>query len=431
MSNTSLTTGLKEGTTNADVLMATYNAMDSSFKERIEPLFSEADLAKFGEALSEYTPGANEFLYELINQIGRINVNYRRFTSPLKFVKRGMLEYGDTIEDMYIDPVSAMNYEPEVPNGNPGDLWQTFKPVTDVVFYKENKQFVYPLTLNKDILKRAFRSYADLDKYIGGAMQAMYNGDEIDDYKLTVKLLSNAYTNGLCYKVHVDEINSEASAKSFATEVNSLIELLKFPSRKYNAKGVMSWSLPEDMLLITTPKTSKFIDINVLAYAFNMDKADLMGRKVVVDELPEGVTAMLVDKEAFQVWDTLIDIQSTGLNARHLTTNYYLHHHGIFAIAPYWACVAFTTDSVSEATAVTISGKDSVTKGESAIYTASVTGGATSGVLWTIENNPQYVAIDQNGKLTVGAKCTESTITIKATSIDTPSVSVTKAIGIA
>lgn len=428
---TKLTTGMNDGTSVADVLQATYNAMDNSFKERIEPLFDEEHLADFGMSLATYTPLANAFMYELINQIGRIQVNYRRFTSPLKLVKKGMLEYGDTIEDIYIEPIKPMLYESEVPNDNPGDVWQTFKPKTDVVFYQENKQFVYPLTLNQDILKKAFRSYADLDKYIAGQMQAMYNGDEIDDYELTVKLLSNAYAKNYAYKVHVDDVTDESTAKALATKVNGLIERLKFPSRLYNGAGVKSWANPEDMLLVTTPEVAKFIDVNVLAYAFNMDKAELMGRKVVVDKLPDNVLCMLVDKESMQVWDTLIDVTTTGLNARHLTTNYYLHHHGIFAIAPYYPMIAFTTETIDSASAVAISGNDSITKGGSAVYTATVTGGASKSVVWEIVDTPQYAAIDQNGKLTVGVKFKESKLTIKATSVDNSSVSATKEITVA
>lgn len=431
MATAKLTDGMNDTVTTADVLQATYNAMDNSFKERIEPLFAEDELSDFGMALSQYTPLANAFMYELINQIGRIQVNYRRFTSPLKLVKKGMLEYGDTIEDIYIEPIKPMLYESEVPNDNAGDVWQTFKPKTDVVFYTENKQFVYPLTLNKDILKKAFRSYADLDKYIAGQMQAMYNGDEIDDYELTVKLLANAYDKKYAYKVHVDSITDESTAKAFATTVNGLIERLKFPSRSYNGAGVKSWALPEDMLLVTTPEVAKFIDVNVLAYAFNMDKAELMGRKVIVDKLPDGVVAMLVDKESLQVWDTLIEVTSTGLNARHLTTNYYLHHHGIFAICPYYPMIAFTTDEVSSATAVSITGDDSIVKGASKVYTATVTGGHTNAVVWSIVDEPQYASIDQNGKLTVGAKFSGTTLTIKATSVDTSTITATKEITVA
>ena len=76
--------GLQDGTTWQDVMRATYADMSAEFQNRIEGLFdTDADLAQFGNALMNYKPGANEFLYSLINHIGLVNVNYRNFESPL------------------------------------------------------------------------------------------------------------------------------------------------------------------------------------------------------------------------------------------------------------------------------------------------------------------------------------------------------------
>ena len=427
MPNAKLTDGMNEGVTTNDVLRAVYNSMTPVFKERIEPLFEqEGGLEKFGNALSQYEVHANEFMYELINQIGRINVNVRTWTSPLKEFKRGFLEYGDTIEDIYIEPIKAMGFEAEVSNDNPGDVFQTFKPKTDVVYYKQNKELVYPLTLNKNILKRAFRSYRELDKYIAGQMQAMYNGDEIDDYLLTVALLEEVYEKKGFYNVHIDEINSTDTAKAFARQVNTIVEGIHFPTRKYNGQGVLSWSRKEDLVLVLEPSTAKWIDVDVLAYAFNMDKAELMGKKVIVDHLPTGVSAMLIDREAFQIYDTLVEMATSPYNGRHLTINYFLHHHGIFAFAPYWTAIAFTTNAVTEPTAVAITGSDTIKKGSESFYTASVTGGATNAVEWKIKDNPQYASIDQNGKLTVGKLFKGASLTIVATSVEKETVTTTK-----
>ena len=112
--------GLQDGTTWQDVMRATYADMSAEFQNRIEGLFdTDADLAQFGNALMNYKPGANEFLYSLINHIGLVNVNYRNFESPLKMFKKGWMEFGDTIEDVYIEPIKGMLYEAEVPNDKP------------------------------------------------------------------------------------------------------------------------------------------------------------------------------------------------------------------------------------------------------------------------------------------------------------------------
>ena len=297
--------GLQDGTTWQDVMRATYVDMSAEFQNRIEGLFdTDADLAQFGNALMNYKPGANEFLYSLINHIGLVNVNYRNFESPLKMFKKGWMEFGDTIEDVYIEPIKGMLYEAEVPNDNPGDVWQTFKPDQDVVFYKINRECVYPVTLNERVIRRAFMSYRELDKFISGIMRQLYNGDELDDFSLTMRLLEN-YSNvngqNLYYQVPVSAVTDETTAKTLVKAVRSVVKGLRFPTRAYNAKGVLNWARPEDMYLLVTPEINAILDVDVLAKAFNMNKTEFMGNVVEVPGFTgtnmANVQALLIDKE--------------------------------------------------------------------------------------------------------------------------------------
>ena len=434
--------GLANGTTWQDVMRATYADMSADFQSRIDGLFdTDADLANFGNALMNYKPGANEFLYSLINHIGLVNVNYNAFNSPLKMFYKGWMEFGDTIEDVYIQPIKGFLYEGEVPNDNPGDLWQTFKPDVDVVFYKINRETVYPVTVNDRVLRRAFMSYRELDKFMSGIMRQLYNGDEIDDFSLTMKLLGNyANVNGnnLYYQIPVNEVTDETSAKTLVKAVRSVVKTMRFPSRQYNAKGVMNWVRPEDLYLLVTPEVNAVLDVDVLAKAFNMDKAEFMGNVVEVPGFPgmDGTVALLVDKAFFQIYDTYKNILSTGINARHLTTNYYYHHQGIMAVSPFYNAVAFTTNEFVAPTTVTISGANSVTKdGETYTYTASVTGASgnvqSQAVVWEIVDAPQYASINQNGNLVISPKFSGETLTIKATSVLDDTISATKEITVA
>lgn len=423
--------GLSQGVTLRDVVEATYNDMSGEFQARI-PAELLDDLSSFGNALANYEPGQNEFVYSLINHIGLVTVNYKNFNNPLKMFKRGKLEFGDTIEDVYVDVIKGILYDPEVPNSNAGDQWQTFKPNMDVVFHKINKALVYPITLNETIIRRAFKSYRELDKFLAGVMQQMYNADELDDFGLTCELLgSYASWDGKdgYYKVHVDAIDSEADAKAFVTKARAMVKGLRFPTRKYNAKGVMSWSRPEDLYLLVTPALTAYMDVNVLASAFNMGKAEFLGNVVEIPEIPvTNAVALLVDKEFFQIWDTEIRMATTGLNARHLTTNYFYHHQGIFSLSPFYNAIEFTTDTVVDPSAITITGDSSIAKGATKSYSATVTGGATGAVEWSIVGEPQYASINQNGNLTVGANFASETITIKAVSVEKSSVYATKEI---
>lgn len=431
-----VTNVLSDDVSLTDVLKYTYSTMSDEFKLRIPAGLLDEDLADFGKALSEYEGEQNEFLYALVNQIGLINVNSLTFNNPLKMFKKGMLEYGDTIEDVYTEPIKALLYESEVPNGNGGDLWETFKPSVEVEFYKVNKEYVYPLTINRGMVKRAFRSLKELDKFLSSCVTQMYNGDEIDDFDLTMKLIENHVDS--MYKVQVDEVKDETSARKLVTGVRALVPTLKFPSRKFNAKGVLNWTTADNLYLLVTPQVQAVLDVEVLSRAFNMDKVTFMGHVVEVPNLPSNVQAILIDKDCLQIYDTLIQMANTGLNARHLTENFFYHHQGLFAMSPYYTAVAFTTETVSTGTAITISGASSITKAKkgtvSEIYSASVTGTgtlSTKAVAWSIVDEPQYVSIDQNGKLSVGSKCDVSSIKIKATLTNDETITATKDITIA
>lgn len=438
--------GLNDGATWRDVMQAVYSDMNGEFQARIQPLFeTDSDLANFGNALLNYKPGANEFLYSLINHIGLVNVNYRSFESPLKMFKKGWMEFGDTIEDVYVEPIKGMLYEHEVPNDNPGDQWQTFKPDEDVVFYKINRECVYPLTINERTLRRAFMSYRELDKFMAGLMRQLYNGDELDDFTLTMKLLSN-YSNvngaNLYFQVPVSEVTDETSAKTLVKAVRSVVKGLRFPTRMYNAKGVLNWARPEDMYLLVTPEINAILDVDVLAKAFNMNKTEFMGNVIEVPgfagDSMANVQAILIDKEFIQDYDTFKDITTTGLNARHLTTNYYYHHQGIMACSPFYHAIAFTSDTFAEPTTVTITGSARVTKGsgEAVTYTAVVAAGEgkkvqSQAVVWEIEGAPQYASINQNGNLVIGNKFAGASIKIKATSVLKDTVYAEKTITVA
>ena len=427
-----ITDGFGANVTLQDIVSATYSDMSADFQSRIPEELLD-NLQEFGNALASYTPASNEFIYSLINHIGMVNVNYREFKNPLAMFKRGKLEYGDTVEDVFVDVIKGLLYEPEVPNDNMGDQWQTFKPEVDVVFHKINKQLVYPITINETMIRRAFRSYRELDKFLSGIMQQLYNADEIDDMNLTLQLLgSYADINGVngYYQVHVDDITDEATAKAFVTKARAMYNVLKFPSRKFNAKGVMNWVKPDDVYFLTTPQVTAYMDVNVLASAFNMDKAEFLGRRVEVPEFigMPNVLALIVDKNFLQLWDTDIRMATTGLNARHLTTNYFYHHQGILSLSPFYTAVAFTTDTIADVSAVAISGSATITKGQTNTYTATVTGGNTSAVEWSIVGEPQYASINQAGNLTVSPKFAGATLTIKATSVLDAEVTATKEI---
>ena len=158
-----------------------------------------------------------------------------------------------------------------------------------------------------------------------GISTSLYNGAYIDDYKYTKKLISNAYRSN---NVQMETFSfSDASAptanelKAFTKKLRETFLNFKSPSTKYNAwskvggygHAIVSWSKPEDIVLFISNKLASELDVEVLASAFNMDKADLMGRVFYVDNFDlydddgtkqydgSNIYALICDKRWFKI----------------------------------------------------------------------------------------------------------------------------------
>ena len=90
------------------------------------------------------------------------------------------------------------------------------------------------------------------------------------------------------------------------------------------------------MVLVIGSEYATDIDINLLATAFNLDKAEISTRIIVVDELPvldDGSSevkpiCVLMDKDYIVDYTTLYEVRQFE-NANTLTTNLFYHVWGI------------------------------------------------------------------------------------------------------
>ena len=106
-------------------------------------------------------------------------------------------------------------------------------------------------------------------------------------------------------------------------------------------------------MLITTPEVDASLDVNTLASVFQLDKADLKYRKVIIDEFPiPNAQAILTTKDWFVAHDVVYETTSF-YNPQTLATNYYLHHHEIVSCSPFVPAILFTTDAGTDIAAIT------------------------------------------------------------------------------
>ena len=380
--------GIKQGKGSIDILNAIRNDASSEYKSRI-PVATQQNIADVGNAMKNYSAGQNEFLRALINRIGLVVIKNKLYKNPLAEFKKGMLEFGDTIEEIFVDIAKAKAYAIEPQRNDLGDVYEVTRPDVKSRFHKINRQDFYPVTINQSDLMKAFTSIQNLDDFISKIIESLYTGAEFDEFLLTKNLIGD-YKDKF-YSVQVPAVTDEESAKEFAVIARQYANNLTFLSDKYNYAGVKNFTPHSDQEIFLRSDYEARISVDVLAYAFNMSKADFLSRAIILDDFgsdeDDDTVAILVDKDWFMIYDTKYEM-TEQYNARYLYWNYFLHIWQIYSTSEFANAIRFTTSTVTptvESVEVTPATAN-VVKGATEQFNVNVivTNGASEDVTWSV-----------------------------------------------
>lgn len=397
--------------------------MSTEFNDRV-PEGTRDNIKDVYNAMMSYQAGQNEFLSALVNRIGRVLITSKLYDNPLREFKKGFLEFGETTEEIFVNIAKAHEFNPSIAE----EQWmKRVIPDVQAVFHKLNYKNFYKATISNDMLRQAFLSWNGISDLIARIVDSLYTGANFDEYLCMTNLINITMEAGHYYPITVSTITDETSAKAFLTTLRATSNRLEFMSTSYNPMGVATHTPKRDQILIVSPETDAVVDVEALAYAFNMNKADIEQRKVLVDKLPENVIALLVDKDWFMVYDNYQNF-TEQYNGEGLYWQYWFHVWKTFSTSPFANIVVFTTDAAT-VTGVTVNPTTAtVAKGASTKFTATVTatGSAPTSVLWSVDgNNNPDTHITPEGLLVVSANETSTSLTVTATSFFNRALSAT------
>lgn len=296
-----------------------------------------------------YQPMLNEFVTNLINRIALTIVRNKSFNNPLKVFKKGSVPLGTDIQEIFTNPAIAEQYE--LNNTAMAKLLTITDPDTHVAYYRRNRQSLYTKTIPRETLQGAFVSWEKFNEYVTSITTSLYSGNYIDEFKYTKDLINGAYINNKAIIETIANPTDEASAKAFLKKARALYSNLSFPSTDYNAyskfsgaKGtITTWTEPERVVLIIKSDVLAEVDVEALASAFNIDKADFMGRVVPVDKFDnDEILGVICDESWLQIYDNLFRFDEF-YNARVMAWNEYLHAWSTYAISPFSNAVILAT----------------------------------------------------------------------------------------
>lgn len=294
------------------------------YQQSVPVVKTEKEIPRVGEILYGYPALANQFINALVNRIALVRVKSANFNNAYAELKKGYLEFGETVEEVFVEIAKAREFSAEKAASRE---FQRNAPDVRTAFHIMNYRVQYPVTIQDDDLRTAFLSINGVQDLIAKIVDSVYTAAEYDEYLLFKYLMIKAITHGKMKPVAIDDANMNNAAVAFRGASN----MMTFIGTEYNASGVHVATPKADQYIFMDAMYNASYDVNVLASAFNMDKADFVGKLKLVDNwatfdndrfsfivansdmiepvtqdeltLMKNVKAVLVDKEWFQIYD--------------------------------------------------------------------------------------------------------------------------------
>lgn len=399
-----------------DILNVIRQNASYDYQQNVPEVTSVNDIPRVGEVIYGTPAFANQFINALVNRIAIVRVQSATFNNPYSILKKGYIEYGETVEDIFVSIAKAVDFNVE--KAAKREFQRTIPDVRSA-FHVMNWRVMYPVTIQDEDLRQAFLSVEGVQNLIAKIVDGVYTAAEYDEFLLFKYLLIKAISNG---KMFPTSIGTGADLSEAAVQFRGTSNLLPFMSNDYNEAAVKTNTPKDRQVIFMDAMFNAQFDVSVLASAFNMDKADFMGRlflidnwtdfdnerfdiiransdgieEVTADELAllANVKAVILDENWFQVYDNNNKFTEKYV-ASGLYWNYFYHTWKTVSNSPFANAVVFVTSASDVTLPETVTVKVDA-KGESDVATVFT----ISAVLENAGLNPQNVNFVQTEALT-------------------------------
>ena len=349
-----------------DILNVIRQNASYDYQQNVPEVATVNDIPKVGEIIYGTPAFANQFINALVNRIAIVRVQSATFNNPYSILKKGYIEYGETVEDIFVSIAKAVDFNVE--KASKREFQRTIPDVRSA-FHVMNWRVMYPVTIQDEDLRQAFLSIEGVQNLIAKIVDAVYTAAEYDEFLLFKYLLIKAISHG---KMYPTSIGAGADLSEAAVQFRGASNLLPFMSSEYNEARVKTNTPKERQVIFMDAMFNAQFDVNVLASAFNMDKADFMGRLFLIDNwtdfdnerfdiiransdgieevtteelaLLANVKAVILDDNWFQVYDNNNKFTEKYV-ASGLYWNYFYHTWKTVSNSPFANAVVFATSN--------------------------------------------------------------------------------------
>lgn len=349
-----------------DILNVIRQNASYDYQQNVPEVATVNDIPKVGEVIYGTPAFANQFINALVNRIAIVRVQSATFNNPYSMLKKGYIEYGESVEDIFVSIAKGVDFNVEKA---PKREFQRTIPDVRSAFHVMNWRVMYPVTIQDEDLRQAFLSIDGVQNLIAKIVDSVYTAAEYDEFLLFKYLLIKAISHG---KMFPASIGTGTNLNEAAVQFRGTSNLLPFMSNEYNEASVKTNTPKDRQVIFMDAMFNAQFDVNVLASAFNMDKADFMGRLFLIDNWNEfdnerfdiiransdgieevtteelallaNVKAVILDENWFQVYDNNNKFTEKYV-ASGMYWNYFYHTWKTVSNSPFANAVVFVTSA--------------------------------------------------------------------------------------
>lgn len=339
---------------NSDVLSRAWLSGSNMFQQRIP----NPAINSYANVVSSlFAPMNNDLFNEfsgLLNGLNATYVDIKRWTHGLRVLKKPAAEWGNTERHVAVKFLQA-----HAGKWDDETLLKVERPEFVEWFYSVGEPRRYEFSWSKQELARAFAydgyGYDDL---LSATITQMLNSAEYDELQIMLQMFAEAdkRTNGL-YRYNLSAAPTDkATAEELMIGVRATANRMEIaPTMNYNQIPVPVVEDASTLVFWCTPEVDAVVDVSLLAAVFNLDKADIKYRKIVIPEFPiPNVVAALTSEDFIYYRDFMTGLEPPFYNPGNRTMKYYYWANGMIGFNPAANCVLFTTETGTTLPTITV-----------------------------------------------------------------------------
>lgn len=235
--------------TTMDILNVIRQNASYDYQQNVPEVTKTTDIPKVGAVIYGTPAFANQFVNALVNRIAIVRMQSATFNNPYAILKKGYLDFGESIEDIFVSIAKAVDFDVEKASKRE---FQRTPPDVRSAFHTMNWRVMYPVTIQDEDLRQAFLSIEGVQNIIAKIVDSVYTGAEYDEFLLFKYLLIKAISHGKMFPISTGQANDLTDS---AVKFRSTSNLLQFMSSNYNESGVNT-NTPKDRQLFSWMQNS-------------------------------------------------------------------------------------------------------------------------------------------------------------------------------